>query len=1337
MNSLSFHLPSGRAVRVDAILSRFGRRWLAMRFVRIAVVALATHGLLVLVAAHVDRILFLDQPARLSLWAVAIGMPLVIFCGMAARLWGTRPNRQRLAYLFEKASGIDLAEAVVTAEAFEHNSDEHKSSGALSSPDSVDIRTQLITELMASARAMAARAAPLASVRDGWLRPAVLAAVTVAAIGGLLAIWPAYQFPLMLARIYQPWLDLPKPSFVQISVIPEKIQIGRGDELVVQAEIVGEPPWIVERLLGLAGVDMRHCLIQMDGQAPMEMTRVRRQLFLAARSGITQTTGFRIRCGDARTSRHVVDVVIQPAVESLTLSITPPAYTGKAPSQLSEINGPLPLLVGTKLTVSFQADQDLREANVLAADRQPRRDVEWDPTSRTGRFSVTVEDSQEFTIDLVNAQGFRSVRPTVLAIEAVVDQTPSVRLESPSAQSDHVPASLVPVRAEILDDLAVESAAIVWQLNPHLNLDAPLTLIPVAVLEKGPRLWIDVPLDLESTLAVPGDEIVAFLRVRDSAGNDGDSAPFTIRVVSFTRGQNERDRLAALRWLAIAVPALQEATERGPSDGIRPSLEAEAKRLGLTFDADPSYAGLLSLLEQEIYMTEGSGSKQDAIAIHGLLAAGRVGTGDAILGVTGRRRLENLIVRLFGMRGEVDRIRESLAQQKLSTKEPKPDDKPDSKPDIGKASDPTLDPLKRRTTLALRMLEAIGGDLLELVREVPATGLDAAAIADMQAQLNETGYRMTRGSAKKRGDACNQLTTFLSGLIATIAPAIQPLRQIETQSRAAIQKDLTATLAQLRAADTLPAREWFRRRLHVLELDPFSPGSEAIDALAHAGAPNQPQLPAAQAAVERGWWEWLAFESEAKALEQAKSLQQAKALAPRDPLVAHSGVADDEWAMLSALLTQRLPQKPTSTFLAAVKAIGAAAPPLEQLEEPRNVAIAVLAAIDRTVGASLTDPVARTAAVAAFERAADLAIMGIATRGRVVHLVQDGETADDVLLVRLRDSLLRYRHNAILAATETDAAPNAWQRSLVGLKGAIGKLLSQLDTGDLAVTEAISRDPFQIAAAQSRLLWDAARGRPDGLQRLNDAWPEARLLVLSDGLASLRAAAAALDAAEASLTDSAGAEKWKRHRDESASGFKTFAAAAAGVTDLEPVVHEIQTQFAAMDRVTAWDDAAIRARRLALGEVRSAVAVLERRAAAVAERADADPGGFEGGPDQIWNDATRRQALFGRRLVIDDWLLARRTGMAGVLAKAPTGPAVESADAWAAFALRLGLSELGGASRGGQRPVQRETKGDPLVGWLRREIDSARKSLRANPSQGVYQKATLEYLDSVGDLLRY
>ena len=118
----------------------------------------------------------------------------------------------------------------------------------------------------AAAKGMTAQAVPLAAVRDRWLRPAVLAAVAVAAIGGLLAAWPAYQFPLMLTRVYQPWRDLPKPSFMRIKVIPDAIEIGRGEELVVQAEITGDPPWIVERLLRLTGIDMRRCLIEMDGE---------------------------------------------------------------------------------------------------------------------------------------------------------------------------------------------------------------------------------------------------------------------------------------------------------------------------------------------------------------------------------------------------------------------------------------------------------------------------------------------------------------------------------------------------------------------------------------------------------------------------------------------------------------------------------------------------------------------------------------------------------------------------------------------------------------------------------------------------------------------------------------------------------------------------------------------------------------------------------------------------------------------------------------------------------------------------------------------------------------
>jgi hypothetical protein len=1309
---------TGLPMEVGRALARFGRSWFAIRLVRIAVIALALHGLLVLFAAHVDRILFLDQPARLALSVAAIGIPLLVLLALVVRLWATRPDRRSLAYLFEKASGIDLAEAVVTAEAL--SAGEPRTDGDAAP---AGVRAELLAELVASAKGMTARAAPLVAVRDRWLRPAVLAAVAVAAIGGLLWAWPAYQFPLMLARVYQPWRDLPKPSFMQIKVIPDAIEIGRGDELVVQAEIAGEPPWLVERLLRLTGIDMRQCLIEMDGEPAAEMTRVHRRLYLTTRGDVVEPTGFRIRCGDARTTRHQVDVVVQPAVESLSIAITPPAYTGQTPTEAAAPKGPLAVLVGTKLAVTFRADQDLREATVLTADRTPLSGVEWDAASRTGRFAIDVDDSQELTIDLVNTRGFRSVRPTVLAIEAVVDQTPTVRLDSPAAESEHVPAALVPLRAEIEDDLAIESAAIVWQLNPQLDPEAPFEEIAVPVPEKGQqRLALDLPIDLEATGAVPGDEIVAFLRVRDSAGNDGESAPFTIRVVSFTRGENERERLAAARWLAASTPAVQQAGDAPVGDDVRQSLTDEAKRLNVAFDAEPSRAGLLSLLEREIYMTEGSQSKQDAITLHGLVSAGRPVSGEAITAVVARRRLENLIVRLFGMRGEAGRIREALAAERKDDGATKPEQKPPTQSEGGKKKEAASDPLKRRTTLALRTLEEIGGDLLDLVRAVPAAGLDAAAITEAQARLNEAGYRMTRGSARKRIDACDQLSAEIGGLIAAIVPAIEPLRRLEGEARAGLSANLAATLAELRAADDPGAREWFRRRLHLLEFDPFTPGTDAIDALAHAAAANQPQMPAAEVAVERGWWEWLAGQWEQRSL------------------AAVSGLADDERTMLAELVAARRPAAPAGAFAAASRAIGAAAPPLEQLGEPQKVAEGIVTAIERTIAAAPVDPVARVAAVTQFEREADLAIMGIATRARVVRLAEDGELTDDVLLLRLRDLLLRYRQNTRLAAGEADATPDAWQRPLVGFKAAIAKLLSQYDAGTLSAAEALGRDPVVQAAVQSRLLLDAARGRPDGRKRLDEAWPEARQLVLGEGLASLGRGAALIEAADKELAAATPrAEEWQRLRKEAGESVAAFALTAVGAADLEPLVREVQAKLAAVDRLTTWDDAAVRARRLAVGEVRSALAVLGRRAAAVAERADADPGGFAGGPEQIWNDESRRQALAGRRLIVDEWLFARRAGMVGVVAESAGGKGTQDAAAapWAAFAVRLGLSELGGAARGGQRQAQRETKGDPLVGWLRREIDAARKTLRSNPSQGVYQKATLEYLDAVGDLLRY
>jgi hypothetical protein len=1273
---------------IDRALARFGRRLFAKRLLRCGLVALAIHGLLVLVATHLDRFLFLDDTTRRLLSAAAIGLPMALFAGLVIWLVATRPDRRTLAYLFEEAGGVDRGETIVTAEALGR-----EQAGTGANP----VREELVAELVTAATAEAKAAARRARPRDHWLSSAALATVAVAAVWGALAAWPAYQFPLMLERAYAPWRDLPKPSFMRIKIVPEAIRIGRGEELVVQAEIEGEMPWLVERLLKLSGSDTRRCFIEVADQPSAEMTRVHRRLFLSTRGDVREPLSFRVRCGDARTRLHDVEVIAQPEVAAVSIAITPPAYTGRAAETRTAAAEPLPLLVGSKVAVEFRADQDLETAAVTVGGK-PLAGATFDPATRTGKFSFDVAESQEITIDLVNTKGFHAVRPTVLAIEAVVDQTPVVNLEAPAAESEQVPAALVPLKGTVEDDLAITAATVVWQLNPQLDPDAPLRELPIELAAKNqPKLTFESPIDLDATQAVPGDEIVAFVRVRDSVGNDGESAPFTIRIVSFTRGENERQRLAVLRWLATAAAAVAAAGNAAPADDVAAALREEAKRLGLRQEIAATRPAVLDLLAREAYLSETSRDKQDVIALHGLFAADAGVPAEAILELTGRRRLENVIVRLFGMRREAERLREAIT---------------------GGTDVAAID---RRASLGLKTLEEIGGDLLDLARTLPAAGLDPDRLVEMQAAANEAGYRMTRGSAAKRATACGKLADAITAVIEAVRPALPGLAKLETVTRTQVGRGLEGVaVALLKATDEAgrgTAREWFRRRLELLDLDPFVAGGDILTALATAGGGQPPVLPPAAAAAERDWWRWLAAEWE------------------REQLAAVGDMADDERKTLTDLLALRLPPKaPATRFADAIAAVAAASP---ALPDPKDAATAIIAAIDTVLNSATADPVARAASVVEFDRAADLAVRSAAARSRVVQLAAGGEFLDDAVLLRLRDALLRYRQNARVVASEAAADPDGWQRPLAGLKTALGKLLTAAEAGELTAAAAVEKSPFLLAARQSRTLRDAAAEGDRGI--LTRDWPEASDLVLSAGVSLLGGVAASIEAGDRALAaEPPDRDGWRRSRAEIGKGLEGFAAVAAASEELAGLLADVKAKLAAVDRPTGDDAAGMRARRLALGELRPAVAVLARRAAVVAERADADPGGFEGGPEQIQDEAWRREAVLGRRMVVDAWRSARRRGVAAVLdGKADAASMRQESLSWAATALRLGLSELGGAARGGGKQRTHEAKGDPLVAWLRREIDAARKAVRSGAGQGMYQKATLEYLDAVDDLLRY
>jgi hypothetical protein len=681
------HLPPA----VARVLRGFRRRQQLHALLRIACGTLLLYLLLALATMHADRVLFLTPQTRLALtWAVH-GISALAACAALLLLLVRRPSVRRLAYeLGTRIPGGD-AERYVTLDSV------LREPPANASP----VHAELLAQLQQATEELSRNLKPGRLARDRWL-PRLATAVLA---GGLLcaglAALPGYQFPLMVRRFLAPRANLPKPSFVRIRVTPETPVLGRGEELVLQAAIEGDIPAILAWLYRLVGVTSSRCLmatapgqtaaLRLDPVAARDLSRVQRRLFVFSEAELENSFSFRLRCGDAETAIHFVDVVAQPRVTELRLRVTPPAYTGRPAAEIVNPPQAVQLFPGTQVEFLFTVDQEVPERLLLLGSREGPAPA-WDAATRTGRYRFTMQDKLDLEVRVRNARGFRNTERARVSLLRLDDRAPLLNLEHPTADLTVVPGELIPVQALAEDDLAIVQAAFRFQLNPDTNPDAPFQEMPLAVPEPhGTQLALTENFDLAQTTAGPGDELLLAVRVRDSAGNDTESRPVRLRVTAFTRGENERRRLLALdclhellSGLADAPPAAAAAAEAALFEAVR----KQAAGAGLVLDAAPTLASVCQFLEVEQHFTDAPRHKEDLRELCGVLfAAWRLGDlpaaappaatpgatwprrlGTEVLDPMRRaRRLQNVVWRLFGLQFEIADIRRRLTSLEEET----------------------------------------------------------------------------------------------------------------------------------------------------------------------------------------------------------------------------------------------------------------------------------------------------------------------------------------------------------------------------------------------------------------------------------------------------------------------------------------------------------------------------------------------------------------------------------------------------------------------------------------------------------------------------------------------
>jgi hypothetical protein len=517
----------------------------------------------------------------------------------------------------------------------------------------------------------------------------------MAAVYGLLAVLPGYQFPLMVRRFLHPGANLPKPSFVRIQVTPAELVVGRGGEVVIQAAIQGGIPTGLGWLYRLAGAVPNRCImascpgrradVRVDAATAQDWNRVQRQLFLYSQSDVQESFSYRLRCGDAETEVRFVEVVAQPRIVELRLKVRPPAYTRLPPEEIVNPKQPVRLYAGSAVEVVFTVDQAVSNRQVLAGRKELPAPA-WDEAGRTGRHSFTMADKVDLEVRVVNARGFANVDRARVSLMKLEDQAPTVLLEYPPGELDVTPGELVPLQALAEDDLEVATASVRLQLNPELNPDAPVQETPIPLAEPhGARVSLTENVDLGQTPAGPGDELLLVVRVRDSKGNDGESRPVRIKVNAFARGENERRRLVALGVVQETLAALGAAPAAG-----EPAIDREryakvvklAAGAGVALEEPATIDSLLRLLELEQHFTDAPRHKEDLRRLTAVIGCawmnGRMpaaARGDAawpaaltkqvLTPLVSSRRLQNVTWRIFGMRYEAGEIRRRIRALEL------------------------------------------------------------------------------------------------------------------------------------------------------------------------------------------------------------------------------------------------------------------------------------------------------------------------------------------------------------------------------------------------------------------------------------------------------------------------------------------------------------------------------------------------------------------------------------------------------------------------------------------------------------------------------------------------
>ena len=335
----------------------------------------------------------------------------------------------------------------------------------------------------------------------------VWASAAVCLVGAAGALWQHAAAATALSRVAMPFAEIPWPRSTELRFLDADLrQLGAGPHRTA----AGEPfPLYVENRLGALPDDVVLQLQLPDGRSEgraVQVTVLRDDSGLSHEVGVATLTAhegpvrFRAAGGDdLETSWRTLEVMPAPAVEQVTTTITPPAYTQQQPKTLAGA-GAVEALVGSRIRFSGQANKPLASAE-LRREGQPPQEMELSADAKEFAVEFTVEAPGHswFWFDLADAFGLEPSNPPRYELRGISDRQPAVFIDDPAGDVTVTPDAIVPLRIVARDDLGIASLNLV-----HSHPDGPPERLALQTAQERPTedvvelVWSLGPLGLKA-----------------------------------------------------------------------------------------------------------------------------------------------------------------------------------------------------------------------------------------------------------------------------------------------------------------------------------------------------------------------------------------------------------------------------------------------------------------------------------------------------------------------------------------------------------------------------------------------------------------------------------------------------------------------------------------------------------------------------------------------------------------------------------------------------------------------------------------------------------------------